>query len=236
MLRELSYLFVQSKRMEQFSMLSRLSTAIFIIVYLTYTRFGSRLETEVVRTTLILVVVFAVLSMMRGLRTVLSGIKLIALFTLVGALVFYVSNLVGWLSPDPSIIPLGALRLLAFFLSFSLFFQVISLEEWRYLFNKVGLKSQAWMLPVVIAHIPIAINYLSESSVTIKLKYKSKRPYKLVVPLILLSLYTARGLYEAHLIYGGVSKTASKPVFFKKHDLVLYAGILALVISSYLIS
>ncbi|MEM1695338.1 MAG: hypothetical protein QXS14_02040 [Desulfurococcaceae archaeon] len=235
MLRSLSYLLVQSKRLEQFSTLSRLFTALFILAYLTYARFGAELGAEVVRTVIALSVVLAISSLVRGLRVVLEGARLILLFTLAGALVFYLSSLLGWLAPDPAYIPVGALRLVAFFLSFSLFFQMLSLEEWRYLFNKLGLKTQALVLSVTVAHIPVLLNYLSESAVAIKLKFKGRKLYKLVVPLILLSLYTARGLYEAHLIYRASLKPRAKFTFFKRNDFLLYSVVLFLVITIFLV-
>ncbi|MEM3805831.1 MAG: hypothetical protein QXM43_06155 [Desulfurococcaceae archaeon] len=216
-------------------MVSRLFTALLILVYLTYTRFDAELRAEVIRTALVLFVVLAIMSLVRGLRIVLEGIRLFLLFTLAGALVFYLSYILGWLAPDPVNIPVGALRLVAFFLSFSLFFQVLSLEEWRYVFSKIGLKTQSHLLSVTAAHIPVLLNYLSESAVAIKLKFKGKKLYKLVVPLILLSLYTARGLYEAHLIYGATLRPRVKFTIFKKKDVLLYCIVLLLIIAGFLI-
>ncbi|MEM4481918.1 MAG: hypothetical protein QXK88_06435 [Desulfurococcaceae archaeon] len=228
MLRELSYMFVQSKKVEQFSTLSRLFTAAFILVFLTCSRLGGVLEVEIARITIALTLVIAILSKIRGLRAILSGVKLLFLFTLAGALVLYASRLVGLLAPDPYVVPLGALRLVAFFLSFSLFFQLISLNEWKYLLTRLGFRSQALILSVVIAHIPLVLNYVSESFITIRLKYKGKKLYKVVVPLTLLSLYTARGLYEANLLYGSMSMPSSRLTLFKRGDIALYAVTAAL--------
>ncbi|MEM1628853.1 MAG: hypothetical protein QW551_06240 [Desulfurococcaceae archaeon] len=235
MLRSLSYLLVQSRKLEQFSTLSRLFTALFILAYLTYTRFEAGLRAEIIRTALVLSIVLAISTLIRGVRVVLEGTRLILLFTVAGALVFYLSHFMGWLAPDPVNIPVGALRLVAFFLSFSLFFQVVSLEEWRYVFSKMGLKTQAFMLSVTIAHIPVLLNYLSESAVAIKLKYRGRKLYKLVIPLILLSLYTARGLYEAHLIYGATLRPRIRFTFFKKKDILLYSVVLFLITASFLV-
>ncbi|MEM2025500.1 MAG: hypothetical protein QXW94_04335, partial [Desulfurococcaceae archaeon] len=65
-----------------------------------------------------------------------------------------------------------------------------------------------------------------------KLKYKGKKLYKVVVPLTLLSLYTARGLYEANLLYGSIFTPSSRLTLFKRGDVALYAVTATLGIAS----
>jgi hypothetical protein len=78
----------------------------------------------------------------------------------------------------------------------------------------------------VVTQIPISMYYASEAFTTIRLKYGNKRIYKVVVPLVLLSMYTARSLAESYYLYGVGSEF--KLSVFKFKDTRLYSLILVL--------
>ncbi len=234
-LRELSYMFTYSKRLEDYSTLARFLAASTTIALLLATRFLSRSITiEVVRLILIFSFELYLASRVREARGVLAGLKLILAFTVIGSLVFFLSHLLGWLAPNPIEVIPGALRLVAFFLGLSLLFQLISLREWRSLMNMLGLKKQALALSMVMSQMPTTLYNLSEATTTIKLKYKGKRPYKIVVPLALMSFLTSRGLAESYLIYGAPTVTA-RLTTHKKMDAYLYLLLAILVIGIALI-
>jgi hypothetical protein len=228
-LKELTYMFTYSRTLEDYSVLARVLVASTTIALLMFARFLSRnIAVEVVKLALILSFELYLTSRVRETRGVLAGLKLILAFTIIGALVFYLSYLLGWLAPNPIEIVPGALRLVAFFLGFSLLFQLMSLREWRSILSKLGFKGQALAFSMAISQIPTTLYYLSEATTTIKLKYKGRRPYKIAVPLALLSLLTSRSLAESYTIYGPPAMDV-KLTMYKKKDIYLYLSLAALV-------
>jgi hypothetical protein len=100
--------------------------------------------------------------------------------------------------------------------------------------SKLGLKEQALTFSMMLSQIPTMLYYLSEAATTIKLKYKGKKPYKIVVPLTLLSFLTSRSLAESYSIYGSPTVT-TKLTIYKKKDVYLYSLLAVLVIGVTLI-
>jgi len=228
-LRELSYMFTYSRKLEDYSTLARTLAAFTIIALLLITRFLSRdILTEIMRLTLIFSFELCLASHIRGMRGVLAGLKLILVFAIIGTLVFYVSCLFGWLAPNPAQIVPGALRLVVLFLGFSLSFQLISLREWRSLMSKLGLEEQALALSMMLSQMPTTLYDLSEAATTIRLKYKGKKPYKIAVPLTLLSFLISRSLTESYSIYGPPTMDA-KLTMYKRKDIYLYSLLATLV-------
>lgn len=229
MIRDLSYMLLYSNKMEVYSTLSRALSAFSTIALLLVTRwFTQDLVREIAILSIILLFELYLASKVRGLRGVLAGLKLILLFTVIGVAVLFISYLAGWLAPNPQTLLPGALRLVAFFLGFSLIFQLISLREWRSIMNKLGLKKQAMALSMVLFQVPTIIHYLSEAATALKLKYKGKKPYKIVVPLTLLSFLTSRSLLEAYILYGAPADTSF--TLYKNKDFDLYLSFVLLVI------
>lgn len=221
MLRDLSYMLTYSNKLDDYSTLCRMLLASSTIVLLLIIRWSSmRIITEAVMLTLIFLFELYLASLARGLRGVLAGLKLIFLFAIIGTLVFCISYLVGWLAPHPTTLLPGVLRLVVLFLSFSLLFQLVSLQEWRSIISKLGLKNQAIVLSMVFSQIPAIIHYLSEAVTTIKLKYRGRKLHKVATPLTLLSFLTSRSLTESYLIYG--LPTCSELTLYKRRDLHLY--------------
>lgn len=229
MLRELSYMFTYSRRLEDYSTLARVLVASTIIALLMFARFLSRdVSVEVTKLAPILSFELYLTSRVRERQGILTGLKLILVFTIIGALVFYLSHLLGWLAPNPVEIVPGALRLVAFFLGFSLLFQLISLREWRSILSGLGFKGQALAFSMAISQIPTTLYYLSEAATAIKLKYRGKRPYKIAVPLALLSLLTSRSLAESYTIYGPPAMDV-RLTTHKTKDIYLYSSLAVLV-------
>jgi hypothetical protein len=72
------------------------------------------------------------------------------------------------------------------------------------------------------------VYYLSESAVTVKLKYKGRKLHKIAIPLILLTTYTSRSALESYLIYG--EPPTEKLTLWKRRDAVIYVSTLLLVV------
>ncbi|MEM0217607.1 MAG: hypothetical protein QXM73_02500 [Candidatus Nezhaarchaeales archaeon] len=229
MLRDLPYMLACSGKLDDYSTLCRALLALSTIALLLIIRWSSGgIVIEVTRLVLVFSFELYLASLAIGLRGVLAGLKLISLFAIIGALIFCVSYLVGWLAPDPIMLVPGMLRLVSLFLGFSLLFQLVSLQEWRSILSRLGLKSQSIILSMVLSQVPTIIHYLSEAITTVKLKYKGKRLHKVATPLALLSFLTSRALTESYLIYG--LPTYSKLTRYKRRDLSLYSLFIVLIL------
>ncbi|MEL9999777.1 MAG: hypothetical protein QXH02_01580 [Desulfurococcaceae archaeon] len=221
-IRDFSYVFTYAKKLENSSTLSRILVALTAVTLAFLARLLSKsILVEAIRLSLVLALELIVVSYFRGFRPLIAALKLVMLFIAVGTAIFCASYFVGWAAPEPASILLGAVALLAFFLAFSLLFQLLSLKEWRRVFALLGSKKYALLFSLVISQIPVTIYYASEAFTTIKLKYGGRKLHRVVVPLVLLSLYNARSLLESHLLYGVFYE--ADLTLLKRKDLLLYS-------------
>lgn len=232
-IRDFSYLFTYSKRIEKFSTLSRIFLSLIIIILIFASRiFSANLISEFSRISIILIYEILAISYFKGLKSTISALRLVLLFLTIGTTVFLVSHALGWVAPSPPVIITGSLSLVAFFISFSLLFQLLTIKEWRRIISILGLKKHANIFTLVLSQIPITIYYVSEAFTTVRLKYGNRKLYKVVLPLMLITLYSARNLIESSLIYGVTTET--KLVIFKNKDVLIYTSIGVLLILFYL--
>jgi hypothetical protein len=202
MLRELSYLLVHSKKLEDYGVVPRLVASTALLMLLLLSRFSGSSTTEALRMLVILAAALSLSSIAKGFKAVASGLKLVLVFTIVGFAIFYLNSLFGLARPSLEYVVLGSLRIVAFFACFSLFFQLLSPREWRVVLSKLGARRLSVLYSIALIQVPVVLFYLSEAVTTIKLKYGGKRLYRAAVPLVLFSVHTSRSLYEAHLVYG----------------------------------
>lgn len=229
-IRDFSYMFTYAKKLENSSTLSRILVVLVAIALAFLARaLSESILVEAARLSLVLALELLVASYFRGFRPLIAALKLILFFIAIGAAIFYASYVAGWTAPELTSILLGAIALLTFIFAFSLLFQLLSLREWRRIFALLGSKKYALLFSLVISQIPVTIYYASEAFTTVKLKYGGKRLHRVVIPLVLLSLYSARSLFESHLLYG-VSYDANLTLF-KKKDLVLYSIAIPIIIA-----
>ena len=230
MLRDLTYLLVYSEKIQRFGLITRLIIPIVVLYLIFHTRlYSSTLLEEIVRLILILIYEMLIASWIRGFKGVISGLKLYLIFTAISSVVFLVSSLFGMLAPDPTTIPVAALRLVVFFIALTLLFQLISLDEWRTIFEKLGLKTPSELYPLILLQLPLTLYYLSESATAVKLKYKGRRLHRVVVPLILLTAHTSRSILESYVIYGFSSRVKIKLI--SKYDIIIYITLTILIIT-----
>lgn len=234
MLRDLAYLLVYSDKTQKFGLISRLFIPIVILYSIFYVRlYSSTLLEEAAGLILVLIYELLLASWIRGLRGVLSGLKLYLIFTAISSLVFLISSLLGVLILDLTTIPVLALRLVVFFTALTLLFQLISLNEWRAIFEKLGLKTLSELYPLTLLQLPLTLYYLSESATAVKLKFKGRRLHRVVVPLILLVAYTSRSILESYVIYGFSSSVKIRLI--SKRDVVVYITLIVLVVAILLV-
>ncbi|MCC6034521.1 MAG: hypothetical protein LM567_03355 [Desulfurococcaceae archaeon] len=230
MLRDLTYLLVYSEKIQRFGLITRLIIPIVVLYLIFHTRlYSSTLLEEIVGLILILIYEMLIASWIRGFKGVISGLKLYLIFTAISSVVFLVSSLFGMLAPDPTTIPVAALRLVVFFIALTLLFQLISLDEWRTIFEKLGLKTPSELYPLILLQLPLTLYYLSESATAVKLKYKGRRLHRVVVPLILLTAHTSRSILESYVIYGFSSRVKIKLI--SKYDIIIYITLTILIIT-----
>jgi len=228
-LRDFAYLLAYSEKAREYGLVARLVVPLVALGLVFYARTASRsLLGEVSGLLAVFTHELVFMSRIRGLKSSLSGLRLYVLFTALSSLVFVVSSLLGMLAPDPITIPVAALRLVVLFTALTLLLQVVSLREWASVLRRLGFKSVADLYALVLLQLPVVAYYLSESAVTLKLKYRGRRLHKIAVPLILLTTYTSRSALESYLIYG--EPPAEKLMLWRRRDTVLYAYTLLLVV------
>lgn len=234
MLRDLTYLLVYSEKIQRFGLITRLIIPIVVLYLIFHMRlYSSTLLEETVGLILILIYEMLIASWIRGFKGVISGLKLYLIFTAISSVVFLISSLFGMLAPDPTTIPVAALRLVVFFIVLTLLFQLISLDEWRTIFEKLGLKTPSELYPLILLQLPLTLYYLSESATAVKLKYKGRRLHRVVVPLILLTAHTSRSILESYVIYGFSSRVKIKLI--SKYDIIIYITLTILIITTLLL-
>lgn len=229
MLRDFAYLLAYSEKAREYGLVARLTLPLVALGLVFYVRTASRsLLGEVSGLLAVFTYELVFMSRIRGLKSSLSGLRLYVLFTALSSLVFVASSLLGMLAPDPTIIPVAALRLVVLFTALTLLLQVVSLREWTSILRKLGLKFVADLYTLVLLQLPVVVYYLSESAVTVKLKYKGRKLHKIAIPLILLTTYTSRSALESYLIYGEPPTEKLTP--WKRRDAVIYVSTLLLVV------
>jgi len=228
-LRDFAYLLAYSEKAREYGLVARLVVPLVALGLIFYVRTASRsLLGEVMGLLAVFTHELVFMSRIRGLKSSLSGLRLYVLFTALSSLVFVASSLLGMLAPDPTTIPVAALRLVVLFTALTLLLQVVSLREWTSILRKLGFKSAADLYALVLLQLPVVVYYLSESAVTVKLKYKGRRLHKIAIPLILLTTYTSRSALESYLIYG--EPPTEKLVLWRRRDVVIYVSTLLLVV------
>lgn len=229
MLRDFAYLLAYSEKAREYGLVARLVVPLVALGLVFYVRTASRsLLGEVSGLLAVFTHELVFMSRIRGLKSSLSGLRLYVLFTALSSLVFAASSLLGMLAPDPTTIPVAALRLVVLFTALTLLLQVVSFREWTSILRKLGLKFVADLYTLVLLQLPVVVYYLSESAVTVKLKYKGRKLHKIAIPLILLTTYTSRSALESYLIYG--EPPTEKLTLWKRRDAVIYVSTLLLVV------
>jgi hypothetical protein len=234
-IRDFSNLFIYSKKLEEYSTLSRLSYASILLMASILTRLYLDGVASILGFSYITILALITISMFKGFKNTVRGMTLLVLFTGIALFTYLVSGLLGWSRQDPVSILSGTMYVYALFTSLSCFLQLVPIREWGGLMNRLGFKNTSMMMSLTLLQTPLIIIYTSEAYTTIKLKYGSKRLYKVVTPLILLTFYTTRGLAEAYILYGfhvgdALTMWSSRDLLLYLTSVVVLTGILLLIL------
>ncbi|MEM4718191.1 MAG: hypothetical protein QXE81_05475 [Desulfurococcaceae archaeon] len=175
---------------------------------------------EIIKLTILIVIELLTYSGFRGLKGTINALRLMMFFIFLGITVYFISIIMGWAPLSPVNVLIGSLYLIVLFIALSMFLQLISVKEWRWILRKIGFKNYSLMFTMVLSQIPVLIFYASEAFTTTRLKYGAKKLYKFVVPLILLAITTSRNTLEAYTIYGASSEL--KLSLYRRKDWALY--------------
>lgn len=235
-IRDFSQLFIYSKKLEEYSTFSRFFFALTLIVGSTLIKLYAEETTSILGFSYITVMALLITSRFKGLKSTVGGMVLLGFFTGIALFSYFISGLLGWSRLDPISTLSGTIYVLALFTSFSCLLQLISIREWRRVMSVIGLKTASLIMSLALLQTPLTIMYTSEAFTTIKLKYGSKKLYKVVIPLILLSFYTARGFAEAYVLYGfetsnGFTRRGSKDIALYLASLIVLTGAFLLILT-----
>jgi len=222
LIRDLAYLFLQSRRDPGFSTLGKVVYSITLVVLLVFSRSISSPALYYSYPAMILLAELAVSSMLKGFRPVLNGLKLVALFTLVGIAFSYLATLMNAPAPSLPEALVGGVRLVAFFLAFTLLFQLLTVGEWEGILARMGLGSQAVALALTLSQLPLTLLYFSEALTTVSLKYRGKSRVSFITPLVYHTALSTRSRLEALLQYP-IKPLHGELALYRSRDLYLYA-------------
>ncbi len=225
MLRELAYIFLYNEKSKAYSTLGK---AVFSLSLISLLYFSTKLGGVLYYAYPIAIacVELCLVSYLKGFYRALKAVTTIAFFITLGSAVFAFNRLLGYPSPQYGEIVVGAVRVFSFFLAFSLFFQLISLSEWRGIMIRLGFRNQALIISMINILLPLTLIHFSEALVTVKLKYGGKKLTSLVTPLAFLAVMNSRNIVEAYSLYP--PRIEGEASLFKPRDLILYGIVIAL--------
>ncbi len=225
MLRELAYMFLYNEKSKAYSTVGK---AVFSLSLIFLLCSSTKLEgiPYYAYPIAIACIELGVVSYLKGFYRALRAVTVIAFFMVLGSAVFAINKVLGYPSPQYDEIIMGAVRIFSFFLAFSLFFQLISLEEWRGIMIRLGFRNQALILSMISILLPLTLIHFSEALVAVKLKYGGKRLTSLVTPLAFLAVMNSRNIVEAYVLYP--LRIEGEVSLFRPRDLILYGVVIAL--------
>ncbi|MEM0506485.1 MAG: hypothetical protein QXW58_04435 [Thermosphaera sp.] len=225
MIRDLAELLTIKPSSKSFGLVTRVTTPLSVIIF---SLAAALLKGPSQPWFYLLALVFtgSLLAYSTGLSKLFKGIQLILLFIALGVLVNIISIVTGLTPLSIEKILIGAVRLSTIAFSAILLVQWVRIEEWMYLLSKAGLNNVARALALSIIQLPLTLAAFSEASLSIRLKYGGRNIARMLHPLILHALYTARNISESLLIYG--FPEPAKPVLFRRSDVLLIALLIGL--------
>lgn len=227
MIRDLAYMFLQSRRDPGFSTLGKATYSVGLILLLVASRTIGNQLLYYIYPAIVLLVELLFLSRLRGHRVVLNGLKLVALFTVIGVALTMFFPLPGGTRLQPGEAVAGAVRVVAFFLAFTQLFQLITVEEWRGILARIGLRDQAMAFTLALSQLPLTILYFSEALTTVSLKHRGVRKGSILTPLIYHAALSTRSRLEALLQYP-VKPVHAELTVVRPRDAYLYLVLVTL--------
>ncbi len=221
-IRDFSYLFIYSKKLEEYSTLARIVFTSTLVTASILAARNNSILSMLLGLVYVVSIALYVIASFRGWRVLLNAISLVGFFLMIGSSIYIISYFMGWSRPTPLEVVTGSLLTLALFLSFSCLFQLISLREWRRILDLLGLKSISLLLSLTVLLVPTVLVYTSEAFTAIKLKYGNRGLHRVIIPLVLYTFFVSRSLAESYTLFGVMSE--SKLTTWKSKDVYLYTA------------
>jgi len=221
-IRDFSYLFIYSKKLEEYSTLARIVFTSTLVTASILAARNNSILSMLLGLVYVVSIALYVIASFRGWRVLLNAISLVGFFLMIGSSIYIISYFMGWSRPTPLEVVTGSLLTLALFLSFSCLFQLISLREWRRILDLLGLKSISLLLSLTVLLVPTVLVYTSEAFTAIKLKYGNRGLHRVIIPLVLYTFFVSRSLAESYTLFGVMSET--KLTTWKSKDVYLYTA------------
>uniref|UniRef100_A0A7C2BKE2 Energy-coupling factor transporter transmembrane protein EcfT n=1 Tax=Thermosphaera aggregans TaxID=54254 RepID=A0A7C2BKE2_9CREN len=228
MIRDLAELLVTKPRARGFGLAARLTIPLTLIV-LSIIVAVVRKESSTIFYASSLVFTSGLLAYNSGLTRLLKGVQLILLFILLGLFINIVALAAGLTPLSLEKVLTGALRLSAIAFAAILLFQWVGIEEWVYLFSSAGAEGFARILALSMIQLPLTLRAFSEALLSVRLKYGGKYFTRILNPLLLHAMNTARSASETLLIYGPPAPVKTR--MWRERDILLYAGLSAIALS-----
>ena len=223
MLRDLAYLFLEPRRQLGLSTLARMVIPVYLLAIVFSTR-GPCLR-DALLVGAVLATELGIIAYLRGVRRLVNALGLVLLVTLAGVFIQILAPFIGFTSPPVPTLVFGSARLVSVFLGFTLFFQLLSLREWRSIFWRLGFDKQALILSMIAIHLPTTIMYFSEAYTTVRLKHGARRLVSIIAPLAYISVMNSKTLVESYLLYKPSLK--GEIVLYKPRDVIVYSIIVS---------
>ncbi|MEM0297530.1 MAG: hypothetical protein QXS42_02225 [Zestosphaera sp.] len=228
MLRELAYMFLYAGDDKGLSTVCRIIAPLWLTALTLSSRASPNPTTYYLTPLSVLMVEFALAGYVRSWRLVLSGLRLVLLFTLVSTAIFALSTFINPPAPPIPELASGVARLVSLFLGFTLLFQLVSLREWRGVLHRIGLRRQSLIISMIMTQLPTTLMHFSEALTTVRLKYVGRRVERLVTPLTYYTVLNTRNVVEAYAQYP--PSVRARLTLLKGRDLMIYTGLAVLTV------
>ncbi len=228
MIRDLAELLVTKPRAKGFGLAARLAVPLTLIL-LSLLAAIVRKDSSTLFYAFSLAFTSGLIAYNSGLARLLKGVQLILLFILLGLLINVLALATGLTPISIENVLTGALRLSAIAFAAILLFQWVGIEEWVYLFSSTGADGFAKILALSMIQLPLTLRAFSEALLSVRIKYGGKYFTRILNPLLLHAMSTARSVSETLLIYGTPAPVKTR--LLSGRDILLYAGVSAIALS-----
>ncbi len=233
LLRDFAYAFLVSEKAGRFGLVARLLAPLLVLLSLTLPYVIPGTRTPLSQTVSALVYEALLATYLIGSRRLLGVFRLVGFFLVLGFALNLFSAFLGFEPSDAAVLALGTLRMAGIVIALTLFFQLLTIGELRFLLRRLGLGRYSELLSVAMAQLPTTFTSFSEAYVVAKLKLGGRRVASLVKPLVVDSILNSRQIAEALYIHG--IPPAPRPRLVSRRDpLILVPAILVLLAHMFL--
>uniref|UniRef100_A0A7C5UTR2 Energy-coupling factor transporter transmembrane protein EcfT n=1 Tax=Ignisphaera aggregans TaxID=334771 RepID=A0A7C5UTR2_9CREN len=202
MLRDIAYSFIYNSS-TNLSVVTRISIPVSIVLYLLVNPFLKlKPLANLIYITPALLMALTVICISGSFKRILGGLQFVMLFMVIGLMINLLAGIFGFWTTNLVDVAIASMRGAVMFMTITLIFQWVKIEEIQWLLEKIGLGRLGVSIAVAFSQLPHIIVMYLEALVTVKLKYGSRYLYKVLLPLTLYTINHAREVAEAIYIHG----------------------------------